>query len=207
MKIRNYIWDFDGMLFDSYDHTTEALLKVLREEGRDADYKEMKSVLEESITKGLNIYCETPEEKVRFREYENDFDALPLTLPYRNTAATLKRVVEAGGRNFLYTHRDFYSTDYYLKKFSLWELFSGAVTADDGFQSKPSPDAILHLVKTYGLDSNETMMFGDREIDVLSGNNAGVKSCLYSTEPKDTAAAYQITDIIEALAVGGIEKE
>jgi len=205
MKVRNYIWDFDGMLFDSYDHTTVALLKVLHEEGRDADYKEMKSVLEESITKGLNFYCRSQEEKVRFREYENEFEALPLTLPYPNTVIVLKRIVEAGGKNFLYTHRDFYSTDYYLKKFLLWELFSGAVTADDGFPSKPSPDAILHLLDTYQLDPEETMMFGDREIDVLSGNNAGVKSCLYSVEPKDTAANFVITDIIEALALGGIE--
>ena len=31
--MQNYIWDFDGMLFDSYPHITSAFLKALAENG------------------------------------------------------------------------------------------------------------------------------------------------------------------------------
>ena len=33
MKYKNYIWDFDGTLFDSYPHICECLLRILEREG------------------------------------------------------------------------------------------------------------------------------------------------------------------------------
>ena len=44
--IKNYIWDFDGMLFDSYPHITSAFLKALADFGIEADYDEAKAQLE-----------------------------------------------------------------------------------------------------------------------------------------------------------------
>ena len=34
-KYRHFVWDFDGMLFDSYPHTARALYKTLRDAGRE----------------------------------------------------------------------------------------------------------------------------------------------------------------------------
>ena len=45
--MKNYIWDFDGMLFDSYPHITSAFLKALAENGKEGDYDEAKALLDE----------------------------------------------------------------------------------------------------------------------------------------------------------------
>ena len=199
--IENYIWDFDGMLFDSYPHSAMAFLKVLREDGRDGDLGEIQALLEVTIGHAMDVFSLTPRQRARFREFENDFEAAPLTVPYPNTCRVLEELAKRGGRHFLYTHRDKESAFYYLRRFHLLELFSGFVTSDDGFPSKPAPDAILYLMDQYGMDPQNTLMLGDREIDVLAGNNAGVFSCLYAPKEKETCAHFQIRDIAEVLTL------
>ena len=66
------------------------------------------------------------------------------------------------------------------------------------FAQKPSPDAVNWICETYGLDKSETVMIGDREIDVLSGKNAGVSGCLFTKkENVESKADFIIRDIIE----------
>jgi phosphoglycolate phosphatase-like HAD superfamily hydrolase len=70
------------------------------------------------------------------------------------------------------------------------------------FPSKPAPDAVNWICETYNLDKSETVMIGDREIDVLSGKNAGVYGCLYTNkENVETAADFVVKDIIEVLNI------
>ena len=70
------------------------------------------------------------------------------------------------------------------------------------FASKPSPDAVNWICETYNLDKSETIMIGDREIDVLSGKNAGTYGCLFTKKDGvDSAADYIIKDIIEVLDI------
>ena len=70
------------------------------------------------------------------------------------------------------------------------------------FPSKPAPDAVEWICGTYGLDKGETMMIGDREIDVLSGKNAGAR-LPFSQGKKNvaTAADFIIGDIAEVTEV------
>ena len=53
-KYDNFIWDFDGTLFDSYPHTAAALAKALADTGRVIDVKEAEKLLF-SIT--IYKYC------------------------------------------------------------------------------------------------------------------------------------------------------
>lgn len=195
---KNYIWDFDGMLFDSYPHITTAFEKMMSDYGITIDYAETKRLLEISFADAYNHYGTTDEQKERFREYEHDFDLEPLAVPFPNTVETLKKVCENGGKNFLYTHRG-KSAFYYLKKYGVYDLFEDFVTSEDGFPSKPAPDAVLHIVNKHNLNQNETVMVGDREIDVMSGINAGTKGCLFTVEAKETQADFTVDDIIKTL--------
>lgn len=196
--IKNYIWDFDGMLFDSYPHITAAFQKVMAEDGVDIDYTRSKQLFEISYAHAFEYYNATQEQKMRFFDYEHDTDFEPVAVPFPNTVITLKKVCENGGRNYLYTHRGNNAFDY-LKKYGIYDLFSDFVTHENGFPAKPAPDAIEFLVNKHNLDKSETVMVGDREIDVMSGINAGVKGCLYTTQPKETNATYVVDDIIKTL--------
>ena len=198
--MKNYIWDFDGMLFDSYPHITAAFLKMMADFGRQADYDKAKALLEVSFATCYEYYGVTEEMGERHHFYERQFDFMPPVVPFPNTYETLKAVCDKGGRNILYTHRGRETSRYYLEKYGMTGFFSFFTDSSDGFPSKPAPDAIEHICLTCGLDKRETVMTGDREIDVLAGKNAGIYSCLFTRgEAPKTIADYVIHDIKEIL--------
>ena len=92
--LKNYIWDFDGMLFDSYPHITAAFEKMMKDNGVTVDYAETKRMLEISYATAYDYYQTTDEQKELFRKYEHDFDMEPIAVPFKNTVETLKKVCE-----------------------------------------------------------------------------------------------------------------
>ena len=200
--MKNYIWDFDGMLFDSYPHITAAFLKMMRDYGQDADYNEAKALLEITFASAFEHYGTTEEQREVFRNYEHDYNLLPIAVPFENTFRTLKALSDKGCRHFLYTHRGHTTSQHYLEAYGMLGFFEGFVDSSMGFPAKPAPDAVNYICETYGLDKSETVMIGDREIDVLAGKNAGTFGCLY-TKNKNTvsAADYIVDDIIKILEI------
>ena len=99
--IKNYIWDFDGMLFDSYPHITSAFLKALADFGIEADYDEAKAQLEISYATAYAYYGAGEEIRERHRQYEHDYGLRPIAVPFEHTASTLAAIVASGGRNYL----------------------------------------------------------------------------------------------------------
>ncbi len=199
-NMQNYIWDFDGMLFDSYPHIATAFVKALADFGKTADYDEAKALLEITFATAYDFYGTTDEEKAVFRKYEHTYELKPLALPFENTYKTLEALFDNGKKNFLYTHRGHESSQYYLEKYDLKKFFTAFVDSSMNFPSKPSPDAVEWICNTYGLDKSETVMIGDREIDVLSGINAGTHGCLFTKKDNvQSEADFIIKDISEVL--------
>lgn len=192
----NYIWDFDGTIFDSYPHVCSSLFRLFDEMGiADRFDREMcmrhLRVSFDSMKKFTGISDETYE---RFIEYElrtGENEIEPKVVPYADAYDVLAKIKNNGGRNFINTHRG--STLFtYLDSFGFTKLFDGFVTSDDCFPSKPAPDAVLSIIEKYGLEKNETIMIGDREIDGLSGVNAGIDGALvnfYSCLPDGSSPA------------------
>ena len=196
--ITEFIWDFDGMLFDSYPHITSAFLRTLAQFGKEADYDEAKSLLEITFATAFERYGVTDEERAVFREHEHNYELKPIAVPFENTYRVLEKLFNDGKKHFLYTHRGFESSQYYLKKYDMAKFFTAFVDSSMNFASKPAPDAVNYICETYNLDKSETMMIGDREIDVLSGKNAGVYGCLFTKkENVQSAADFIIKDISE----------
>ncbi len=200
--MKNYIWDFDGMLYDSYPHITSAFLKTLAKFGKQADYDEAKALLEITFAHAFEHYSVTEEEKAVFRNHEHNYSLRPIAVPFENTYTTLEALFNRGCRHFLYTHRGFESSQHYLEESGIKKFFEGFVDSSNGFPSKPAPDAVEWICETYGLDKSETVMIGDREIDVLSGKNAGVYGCLFTKkENPETKADFVVDDIIKILDI------
>lgn len=177
--MKNFIWDFDGTLFDTYPHTVAILQRYMAERGRQYDYAALYAVCRTHMGQA-RAFCKADEaEWNEFFRREADMDQAPQAAPYPETGSVLAAVTRCGGRNFLYTHRDAVSVKY-LERFDLLKYFTGLVTREDAFPQKPAPDAIRYLLRRYSLDPSETVMVGDREIDIRSGRNAGVHTCLYT---------------------------
>ncbi len=202
LSMKNYIWDFDGMLFDSYPHITSAFIKALSESGKTADYDEAKALLEITYATAYEHYGVTEEEKELFRHHEHNYALRPIAVPFENTYTTLEKLFNDGKKHFLYTHRGFETSQHYLEIYGIKKFFTAFVDSSMNFPSKPAPDAVNYICDTYGLDRSETVMIGDREIDVLSGINAGCYGCLFTKkENPETAAQFVVSDISEILKI------
>ena len=200
--MQNYIWDFDGMLFDSYPHITSAFLKALGDFGKEADYDEAKALLEITFAHAYEHYDVSDEEKAVFRNYEHNYSLRPIAVPFENTYETLETLFNNGKKHFLYTHRGFETSQHYLEIYGMKKFFTAFVDSSMNFPSKPAPDAVNWICDTYGLDRSKTVMIGDREIDVLSGKNAGTYGCLFTKkENVESAANFIVKDIIEILNI------
>jgi HAD superfamily hydrolase (TIGR01509 family) len=177
----NFFWDFDGTLFDSYPCVTRAFFKGLMDLGIREDYRELLALEKihlghaaETLGRRYGVYPDTIME--RFRAHETEEGPAGI-MPYPGTQETLEAVVSGGGHNYLYTHRGA-SAEVFLEYHGLKGYFSDIVTSLDGFAAKPSPDALLHLIKKHSLDPSRCVMLGDREIDVRAGINAGMHGAL-----------------------------
>ncbi len=174
----HFIWDFDGMLFDTYPHTLAAFCETCRRFGVPCEEDEVFAHLKVTVWDALEFYGFDEVKTAAFYAIENDLCFLPMGKPYPMIPQILEHIVNNGGKNYLYTHRNRVAVQY-LEKFGLEKFFTDAVTRELGFPLKPAPDAIAYLVDKHALDKDECLMLGDRLIDIGSGINAGVHTCLF----------------------------
>ena len=110
----NFIWDFDGTLYDTYPIMLMSLMKTFEEFGIEKDEKVVyRKIKEESIRQMITDWqLPTPE----FDEKYHALEALDNkdSYPFKETKETLKILRERGGQHFILTHRTVEST---------WNLF------------------------------------------------------------------------------------
>ncbi len=184
MKYTHLFWDFDGTLYNSYPQIIAAMQRTLKEcDLPHHSSEEILPLLKHSVFFTVSSFAEAYSKPIEtlmkcFRRHH----ALEISFPpYDGLDDCLRTLSAAGCRHYLYTHRDRLAISL-LQRDGLWELFSGAVTSDDGFPHKPAPDALLSLIDRYGLDVSHCIMIGDRGIDIESGSNAGMDGAVFDPE-------------------------
>ena len=197
MKFTSYIWDFDGTLFDSYPYITAAFEEIMERDHIPYDRDTLTACLRVNFHEARDHFGMTPQQYQDTLALQRDMTRKPEIVPYPGTCAVLRAITEAGGQNFLYTHRDGAARTF-LRLYGMEKYFTGIVDSTMHFPSKPAPDAVEHICRNYKLDKDTTVMIGDREIDVMAGINAGVHGCLFDSweipAPK-TAAEITVRDM------------
>lgn len=180
----NLFWDFDGTLYDSYPQIQRALESTLREFSLPCNaWNNDLQLLKTSVRHALNTYEERfglPEETL-FPCFHKHHQAEGFFPPYVGLRECLTRLKDAGASHYLYTHRGVRAWEQ-LERDGLRGLFSDGVTAEDGFPYKPAPDALQALIRRHGLAPQSCAMIGDRDIDVQSGQNAGIAGVLFDPD-------------------------
>lgn len=181
---QNIVYDFDGTISDTYPMFTKALLVQLERHGIKGDYDECYALLKVSVGEALRHFdWGGVDHKTIQREFHEIHDRMAMEeqRPYYDAEEILRHAVEQGKRNFLYTHTDTLAYRL-LEKWGLRQYFTDAIDGSMKFPRKPAPDALLYLMEKNGMDPAQTLMVGDRDIDINAGHNAGTAGCLYDYE-------------------------
>lgn len=197
---RHLIWDFDGTLFDTYEAMGKALQLTFQEHGIDEPLEEIIRYMKISIYAALKNYKEIYQIDEAFvQAYQatrRDME-LKLCKPYPGVAELLKYGKETGRCNYLFTHRG-ESSIVFLQQYGIHDCFTECITSENNFERKPSPAGIQYLMDKYRIKPEEAIMIGDRELDILSGKNAGIDACFFDEDGLSCEAAdYNIRDMKE----------
>lgn len=177
-----FIWDLDGTLLDSYEVIVASLYKtyehyhILMNKG---------DILKEVMTTSVRTFIAKTEVEtgISFDVLKDTYSAISeqekkKIRPIPHAAEILAFLKEQGIRNYVFTHRGT-STEPVLKNIGLFDFFEEIITGADGFERKPSPEALQYLMTKHNLSQDDTVYVGDRTLDVECAQNAGISSILY----------------------------
>lgn len=195
--IRYLIWDMDGTLFDTYPAIARALGAALSDLGPSAPLGWIEGLAKKSISHCISTLVSefdvnSEELQERFaRHYRN----IPLQEqpPFPGVIDVCEYVHSISGTNVIVTHRGRESTNRFLTVHNMARYFADALTGDDNYPRKPDPASFEAMIEKHDFRREETLAIGDRDIDVLAGQAAGVRTCFFGAEPQ-VPADYVITD-------------
>ena len=125
--------------------------------------------------------------------------------PYVGVIVITHQVYSIGGQNLIVTHRGGESLQRLLEFHHMMDYFTDRLTRDDGFPRKPDPASFEEMIRRHHLERASVLAVGDRDIDVLAGQAAGVRTCLFGTRLPDVGADYTIAHFAELYRILVVE--
>ena len=205
---KHLIWDLDGTLLDSYSIILGSLKEALDEFELNYDKEYiLKYIIEYSVDAFIKkVESETSfsfsQIKERYSEL-NDLRSAEIQL-IRNAKELLQELSKMKVCNYIYTHKG-KSTSSILERLEIKHYFKEVITSENGFERKPSPEAIIYLMNKYEMSNESTFYIGDRSLDIECANNSNIKSVLYlykySYGKKSGKEDYVIGDLLDLLTL------
>lgn len=201
--IRNVIWDVDGTLFDTYPAFVAAFSDALSEYGIQAEPEQLLPFVKISIAHAVEVFSakQNLDAKELLDRFWKWYAEQPKSLqkPFPELGAVLGLIQDRGGKNVIVTHRALESTDQLLNVHGLEAYFDDIVTLEAGYARKPDPEMYHVAINRNRLSHAETLAVGDREIDILAGAAAGVRTCVFQPVELPTTADWVVESYAELL--------
>jgi HAD superfamily hydrolase (TIGR01509 family) len=177
------IWDFDGTLMDTYPAIGRAVNLALA--AFDITVPLERIIELSSISLDYCIRELAQAHDLSYDQLDTQFTHAYQTVtpeeqpPFPDVIAVCQALLRSDGRNFIVTHRRRASLHRLLNTHQMSAYFADIVAGDDGFPRKPDPQGLLYLMQRHSLAPQHTLVIGDRDLDILAGQQAGVKTCLF----------------------------
>ncbi|MGC9468882.1 MAG: HAD hydrolase-like protein [Anaerolineae bacterium] len=184
------VWDAGGTLFDTYPAVVAACRAALRSLGYEASTAWLMSLFRQTTAFALETIADrfgiplTSLESAFGAAYdavEPDFQP-----PFPFVRHVCAYMCGVGGWNYIVTHRGRESLEGLLQAHSMADYFVDWITKEDPFPRKPDPASFLGLMARHGLDPSSGMVIGDRPLDIVAGQRAGLSTCWYGEPPEGT---------------------
>ncbi|MBM7690551.1 hypothetical protein BCR24_15785 [Enterococcus ureilyticus] len=177
--MKNFIWDLDGTILDSYKIILKSLEETCLYFDMDFDYTSVKKhILKKSVVSFLQE--KSSEKKVSYSVMKDYFSEMnsynASSIKLMNGAKEILNWTRLNDiQNYIYTHKSDTAIQI-LKNLNIDSFFEEVVTSSYGFKRKPDSQALDYLIEKYNLDKQKTYYIGDRLIDKEVAINAGIKS-------------------------------
>ena len=108
-KIQNFIWDFDGTLFDTYSYTIPCFCAAVRAVGGEPDEAKVYELMMENIGAAFAWY--NTEKGLDYEALRAEYhrihrwDPVSQGGPFPYARELLRIICESGRKNFMFTHR------------------------------------------------------------------------------------------------------
>ena len=204
MKLETVIWDLDGTLFNTYPAMGRAFQLAAADLGVDnvpIEYiiSMARVSLDHCVESLSQRYGFVPDNLGdRFTHHYGQITPFDQP-PFSGVKEVCDLILSRRGLNLIVTHRRAAGTERLLTTHEMVSLFADRVTADDGFANKPDPQSFLVMLEKHQLKKNETLAVGDRDIDVLAGQAAGLAACYFGEQPQGVKPELCVSDFSELI--------
>lgn len=198
---RNIIWDVDGTLFDTYPAMARSIRSALNDLGEDAPLDWIEGLAKKSLGHCVSTLADRYQLDAENIEqaFEKYYDCVTPEeqLPFPGVIKICKYICSIGGKNVIVTHRGRIGTTELLAAHNMTHYFTGSLSRDDGYPRKPDPAAFDAIINLHSMAREKTMTVGDRDIDILAGQLAGVFTCLFGRVTDGVVADLTISNFDE----------
>ncbi|KRL01269.1 HAD-IA family hydrolase [Liquorilactobacillus capillatus] len=188
----DYFWDFDGTLYNTYPGMVRAFVDACIAYGVKTDHLAVYRIMrQKSLHQAFDLFLtgvDLEKKQAIIKKYTSIEELEQVNaVPFDGAAAICQQVATQGDRNFLVTHRD-KSACRLLERDQLKPVFTAYVTSANHFPRKPDPTSLNYLCKQYQVDKTDAFMVGDRELDIVAAQRAGIKGILFDPDTLITSA-------------------
>ncbi len=196
--IKYLIWDAGGTLFDTYPAVAEACRVVLNGFGKEAPSEWVMALCKQTTSHGIRTLADTfsLDEDTFQQHFKQSYEDIgeQYQPPFPGVEVVCRYICEIGGQNFIVTHRPRASLEALLAVHGMAHYFTDFVAKEDPYPRKPDPAAIEALIARYVLDRGQCLLIGDRDLDIVAGKRAGVRTCFFGREPHEAQPDLKIVD-------------
>lgn len=218
MKYNNVIFDFDGTLADTARLTVETMHRTNSTlnlpEKSDEECKAMIGYRLEEIP--LMLWPDIPGLSERyaatFREiYKSTKESFSVQT-YPHVPDTLAMLRDNGIRMAIASSRSKTSLLELCSELHISEYFHMVVGGGDVKAGKPAPDPVNLILAAQGWNTDETLVTGDMNVDILMGKGAGTDTCGVTygngsvAELEEARADYIVSDFPALKSILGLNR-
>jgi len=188
------IYDFDGVMFDSYDSVRMMYQDLAKQMGRGLSFEELNYCYKHSMEDNVrHIFKEDVRDKIKCLDYKRYYISMA---PMPDIVTVLKWFKEAGIKVGICSNR-VSGIPFILDYYHLTEYIDNVVTSKD-YPSKPDPSGLLSLI------DDEAYYVGDGEIDSLTAHKANTPFIAYNNP--NIQADYHISNHLQILHLTPIKE-
>ena len=178
MSIKHIIFDVDGTLIDTENAVLTAWQATLKEYGYDFLIDDIAAVL--GVTTDISLERLNVKVDDRFlSKWSDNYSVFAADTDYfEKMEDLLKELKDCGFSLGIVTSRNRDEFKKFFSRFNFEKYFETTVLEEDTLKHKPDPEPLLKYMELTGAKKEECIYIGDMACDILSAENAGIRSAL-----------------------------